>query len=443
MISRSRVTVASAALLAIGFAALMVIVGMTFRLAERAQADLATSLSARNLATVAAQLRYGLNSAESSQRGYVASGNEIYLAPYGTAKAEVSNQVARLVELYGESSLKDAAVQRLLILVDEKLQEMDTTIALKRDRRDAEALAVLRSNRGKALMDEANVFISSIIRHADSSLDANAERQKAGLFDLRRVIAASAILILLVVAVTLAVITGFARSLGRARDEVAELNADLERRVQERTSELSTARDRAQLLLAEVNHRVSNSLALVASMVGLQARAAATDETRTALSETQARISAVALVHKQLYGSGDVRSVDLSGFLSSLLEQLDVSMRDAGHQATLKAEIAPISLPTDKSVSLGVIAAEWVTNAFKYAYPQGAGEIRVTLKREVDGSAVLRVDDDGVGRREQKSPKGTGLGTRLVNAMAMSLGGQVEYLERSPGTSARLILPAA
>ena len=437
----SRVIFASAALLAIGFFALLVIVATTFNLAKRSQSDLETSLSTQELSSTALQLRYGLLAAESSQRGYIATGNEIYLAPYATAKASATRHLQLIIDRLEPNQRNSAATQRLIVLVNAKFQEMDATISFKRDRRDAASLDILRSNRGKALMDEANVFISSIVRNADSRLTAIATVQKEGLFRLNRTNFALAILILLVVATTFAIFIAFIRHLGRARDEVAILNSDLERRVEDRTLELSAARDRAEMLLAEVNHRVANSLAIVASMVAMQARAAASEETRTALTETRSRISAVALVHKKLYTSGEVETVALEEFLQSLLEQLEVSMRDAGHTASIKTDIAPLSLATDKTVSLGVIASEWVTNAFKYAYPNGKGEIRVALKRESDGQAVLLVEDDGVGRKPGQQPQGTGLGTKLVNAMATTLGGQVEYVERKPGTSARLIMP--
>ncbi len=434
---------ASLGLLAVGLIALILIVATTFRLADRAGTDLSDSMISRNLALAAVQLRFGLQTAEASQRGYIASGNQVYLAPYGTGKAVTYRELQRLQEVLGPERSATPAIARLAAIVDEKFAEMDATIALKRDRRDAEAMAVLRSNLGKALMDEANVFLSKIIRDSDAAVTENAVQQRDALLGLRTVTLASAALILLVVVTSLVLIVGFTRSLAQARDDVAGLNSDLERRVADRTSELTHARDRAEILLAEVNHRVANSLAIVASMVGLQSRASKSEETRTALAETQSRISAVALVHKELYSSGDVRLVALEGFLPSLLEQLEVSMRTAGHKASLKPDIAPLSLPTDKSVSVGVITAEWVTNAFKYAYPDGQGEIRVSLTRDDDGRAELRVEDDGVGRRADQAAQGSGLGTKLVNAMAISLGGRIEYVERRPGTSARLILPAA
>jgi two-component sensor histidine kinase len=85
--------------------------------------------------------------------------------------------------------------------------------------------------------------------------------------------------------------------------------------------------------------------------------------------------------------------------------------------------------------------AEWVTNAFKYAYPDRPGEIRVSLKRLADGRGELVVEDDGVGREAGGAAKGTGLGTRVVSAMAASMGAEVEYLDRRQGTAARLVFP--
>ena len=101
-------------------------------------------------------------------------------------------------------------------------------------------------------------------------------------------------------------------------------------------------------------------------------------------------------------------------------------MRDTGHHTFLKPDIAALSRPTEISVNLGVLAAEWVTNAFKYAYPGGMDEIRVLLIKDEAGSAELRGEDNGVGRSSHQKPQGPGLGTKLDNAMAASLDGHVE-----------------
>ena len=205
--------------------------------------------------------------------------------------------------------------------------------------------------------------------------------------------------------------------------------------------EVRVARDRAELLLAEVNHRVANSLALVASLVRLQANAVNDSVAKEALGETQARIYAVAAVHKRLYSSHDVMVVALDEYLTSLLDHLAASMRSAGHGTSLRYALEPLRLGTDASINLGVVVTEWVTNAFKYAYPARSGEVRVSLRRLSDGRGELSVEDDGIGRNGEAT-QGTGLGTRIVGAMAAGIGAEraeIEYLDRKPGTRARLI----
>jgi two-component sensor histidine kinase len=191
-------------------------------------------------------------------------------------------------------------------------------------------------------------------------------------------------------------------------------------------------------LLAEVNHRVANSLSLVSSMVRLQSNAVQNETARNALKETQARIEAVSSVHKRLYSSGDTRFVELDEYLSGLLNNVETAMRNEGHGAALRYDLESLKLKPDTSVNLGVIVTEWVTNAFKYAYPNRTGEVRVRLRRLSDNRAELVVEDDGIGRSTEISPSGTGLGTRIVNAMARTIGADVEYFARDPGSGARL-----
>jgi two-component sensor histidine kinase len=197
-------------------------------------------------------------------------------------------------------------------------------------------------------------------------------------------------------------------------------------------------RDRAELLLKEVNHRVANSLALVASLVNLQANAVKDQAARDALAETQARIYAVSLVHKRLYSAGEVGSVSLDEYLTGLLDHLGNSMRSQGLGSSLRYTLDPVRLKTDASVNLGVVVTEWVTNAFKYAYPKAAGEIRVALRKLPDERAELTVEDDGVGKIDNLV-QGTGLGSRIVTAMASSIAGEAQYIPRNPGTTARLV----
>jgi two-component sensor histidine kinase len=136
-----------------------------------------------------------------------------------------------------------------------------------------------------------------------------------------------------------------------------------------------------------------------------------------------------------------VRFVALDEYLASLLDHLETSMRAEGHGASLRYELEPLRLPTDASVNLGVVVTEWVTNAFKYAYPDQLGEVRVRLKRAEGARAELVVEDDGVGRDEDAAAKGTGLGTRIVKAMAATMNADIHYQPRQPGMMAQLTFP--
>lgn len=208
--------------------------------------------------------------------------------------------------------------------------------------------------------------------------------------------------------------------------------------------EMREARERAEMLLAEVNHRVANSLSLVASLVRLQASAVADPLAKDALAETEARITAIAGLHRRLYTSDDIKSVDLNDYLSTLTHELDSTMAAPGRRPTVHLDLMPFSIPTDRAISVGVIVTELLTNAIKYAYPaETAGEVRVILKALGDGSAEVFVEDDGIGWQGSGKPKGTGLGSKIVRAMAQNLGTSVEYVAAERGTRARLLLEAA
>jgi len=379
-----------------------------------------------------------MKDAETGQRGYLLTGNEIYLSPYDVAKSRAQRQLATLAQLLAPHPESDTPMQRLTALITEKFDEVDQTVTLKRAGHDQEAMAIILSNKGKTLMDEANVFFSGIIRQADERLTAGVLEQQTNAGRLRLVSALGGLVIIAVVGGAAIVLIRYTRELRVARDELNALNAGLEQRVSERTADLEASRDRAQVLVSEVNHRVANSLAMVSSFISLQSKQLNDPVAKKALSETQDRIFAISLVHKRLYGAGDVREVNLAEYLTSLLDHLQSSLRGAVQGVSLVYELEPVRLKTDASVNLAVVVTEWVTNAFKYAYPEGAGQIRVLLRQAPDGEVELQVEDDGVGRSEGSPAKGTGLGTRIVTAMAASLGGTVEYRANHPGTAACL-----
>ena len=129
----------------------------------------------------------------------------------------------------------------------------------------------------------------------------------------------------------------------------------------------------------------------------------------------------------------------LDEYLGGLLDHLRTSLRSQVRGVSLTYHIDRIELATDVSINLGVVVTELVTNAFKYAYPDGVGEIRVRLAELPGEQAELIVEDDGVGRADGAPAKGTGIGSRIVNAMCVGLGAKVDYQNLKPGTAAYLV----
>ena len=215
--------------------------------------------------------------------------------------------------------------------------------------------------------------------------------------------------------------------------------AELQRARDEAEAEVHASRDRyaalaaeRELLLREVNHRVGNSLQIIASLLHLQANSSTQDDVKAALTNAMGRVAAVAQVHRRLYTSHDLKSVLLNQYLDALLEDLRRSTEgERMSRLTLKAE--PIEIDPDRAVAIGIIVNELVMNAVKYAYTDCTGPIHVALTSDGD-DLLLAISDDGVGLNGRIDPRSTGMGQRIVSAMASKLEASVERDPNHAGT---------
>lgn len=391
------------------------------------------------------ELRSALQTAESSQRGYLYTSNEIYRAPYDAAKTVVRKQIKVLEEGMESYPELKAARDRLRITLEQKLAEMDESIGFKRNRDESRAKALIETNRGKALMDEANVFLKGMIRAFDQRSIEGAREQQENTSLLRWVSIVGAIVILGVATVVIYLSHEYTRGLSAAQLEVVQLNIGLEQRVNERVAELASAnqtvrvaRDHAEALLSEVNHRIANSLSMISAIVSMQASSSKDKAAKSALGQIHARIHAMSLVHRNLYTSSNSTLVDLESYLGDMVKQIQDSIAGQKEGISIKCSIDRAQLPISSGISLGVIVNEWISNALKYAYPSGKGEIRIVLRRTALDKAELTVSDDGIGIADKNATSGTGFGKRIVKAMASNLNATEEYISTDKGTIARL-----
>jgi two-component sensor histidine kinase len=215
----------------------------------------------------------------------------------------------------------------------------------------------------------------------------------------------------------------------KARDDAeAEVHAS-----RDRYAALAAERE---VLLREVNHRVGNSLQIIASLLHLQANSSNDDDVKAALTNAMGRVAAVAQVHRRLYTSHDLKSVMLNQYLEALLEDLRRSA-EGNRMSRLTLSAEAIEIDPDRAVAIGIIVNELVMNAVKYAYPDGAGPIHVELRASGD-NLELSIADDGVGYQAKQDPRSTGMGQRIVGAMAAKLEANVVRDPAHAGT--RIVL---
>ena len=211
-------------------------------------------------------------------------------------------------------------------------------------------------------------------------------------------------------------------------------------------AELHASNARLEALLKEVNHRVANNLQMVMSFIALQSQTVADAHAREALQKTQQRIATIAQVNRRLYTTDDVEFVAMDDYLGGLAEDLCTTWSTSAARRRVSASVDPIKLSTDKAVTLGMIANEWVSNACKYAYGEDEdGEVRIALRQIGETSLELVVEDDGCGMPDDGSVRGTGLGTRLIEALARTHKADIRYNMLEPaakcsGTRASIMI---
>lgn len=197
-----------------------------------------------------------------------------------------------------------------------------------------------------------------------------------------------------------------------------------------------------EVLLQEMQHRVANSLQIIASILLLKARTVQSEETRLHLRDAHQRVMSVATVQQQLHASGLHERIEIGPYLSKLCDSLEKSMISE-RPLSIKVQATAGTAISDEAVSLGLIVTELVINALKHAFPSGGeGEIWVRYESDVSGWR-LSVSDNGMGPGELGAGRPhIGLGTSIVEALACQLDATVQKSDGPEGTTVSILVGA-
>jgi len=464
-----------------GFLALLAIIGTSWWLVERSEQYFDDVLQARDARTVAVAVRKDLQDMETGQRGFILTSDESYLEPYVAGRADVIPSYESLKSVLGDRQ-EAARIEQLGQAITDKIDEIDETISLHRAGRTAEAIEIIRTNRGKAAMDEARAVLDRIIATADSLVGDRVRIHKANTNALRWVTILGGLFIIAVAGSALFAAMRYTREIVAARAELEVLNNALEERVEERTQDLLRANEEIQRFAYIVTHDLRAPLV---NIMGFTSELDQTMKTVQAyvladgapLSEQEIHEARTAAAEDLPEAIGFIRASTrkMDGLINAILkisregrrqvkpetielgELLENAAAAVGHQVADGEVIVSAKIPAIVSdrLSLEQIFGNLLDDAVKYHADR---PIRVEITaRPLPGRRIqIDVADNGRGiapedhqrvfdlfrRAGTQDKPGEGIGLAHVRTLVRNIGGDIRLAsEFGRGTTFSIVLP--
>jgi signal transduction histidine kinase len=435
---------------------------------------------------MAANLMQKLTDAETGQRGFVITRDELFLQPYEGAATEIRDDVEALAQALRDRPVKAEQMDELRGKVRDKLDEMGQAINLVRSGEQDEAVELVQSDVGRELMDDIRQMLDSFKELSDANVDSGTEAQIAATQQLQWITVGGGIAIVAVMGGALLVVAQHVRALAASRREVEVLNQGLEARVAERTEDLMQANQEIQRFAYIVTHDLRAPLVnimgftaeLDASLKALQAYVLNDGKP---ISEEQIREARLAAAEDLPEAIGFIRSSTkkMDGLINAILKisrdgrrqlkpeivelqpMLETITASVYHQisesdGTIDLEIKAPRLTTDR-LSVEQILGNLFDNAIKYKHPERP--LTLTVRTAPEGRHMVRieVEDNGRGiaeqdherifelfrRSGQQDQSGEGIGLAHVRSLARNLGGEITVQSRlGKGSTFVLRLPS-
>ena len=205
------------------------------------------------------------------------------------------------------------------------------------------------------------------------------------------------------------------------RRRIQRLNYDLARQKEV----ISKSLQEKEVLLKEIHHRVKNNLQVVSSLLGIQSRRVQDTAAIDALKEGRSRVQSMSLIHQNLYSKDNLTGIEIKSYFKKLAENIFLTYNLTPDKIQMTSDIDELILDVDTVIPLGLILNELITNALKYAFPQGEGKIHVAIKESQDG-LLLKVKDNGIGiSNPEKVKESDSFGYDLINSFVEKLDGEI------------------
>lgn len=197
---------------------------------------------------------------------------------------------------------------------------------------------------------------------------------------------------------------------------------------------LRSALKEKEILLSEIHHRVKNNLQIIDSLIGMQADKVNNIQALNAFQESQNRVRSIAMIHQILYESQDFSKVEIKSVIQSLVDNLTQSYGVDSVQVSKNINVSSVHLPIDKSIPLGLIVNELVSNTLKHGFPDGrTGVLNLSIRQNESEEILFTIEDSGVGIDDDLDLDSSAtLGLSLVQTLVDQLGGSLTIQRKNP-----------
>lgn len=423
---RMREELSSAALL-LGFGLLLLVAALSTYLSWDTSYRSALARQANEIRLASLELLNAVQAEEIAAKDFLVTGDDAALAAHDRAEESLRGKLANLTDLAGRVGRHADMIKAIAAQIDMRQARFKEAAQARR----VEGLDVVFNQQfrevSEASLDESGGLLRQVANIEMASLVESRSDTEIGRWWLTVGSTTSFLLSALLCVGALLLLRRRVNLLKASERVLSAFNAQLEMSVRQRTTELETAKadiqrekDRAEALLADLSHRVGNSLQIVSSLLGMHGARIQSQEARDVIESVRGSVHAIASAQRRVRLSGTNDIVEVNPFLDNLIHDLRSALGDSD-KVTITLTAQDVVAPSHDAVSMGVIITEAINNAVKYAgQGDGAVNIRVTMEGDKNKKPVrVVVEDDGAGFDEAGSQ--AGLGSQITEALSMSL----------------------